>query len=325
MDVSPRALRAVTFREKLRGYHPDDVDQFLERVAEGVAALQAKLEEALGRADRAEQERTVATEGEDAVQRTLKLAQRTADLALKEAKDEATRLVTEARNEASRLAEEAQRALRADLERLEAARTQLHSDVLAMQQYVDQERTRVRTVLADLLRKVDGTARRAPAPPVAAKIDVPAPPARRIVAEPPASSASPEVSSVPSPVPVPVPVPDSDFAFAGLPEPAEPVEPAELTPVAHLATENGTPADGPAPASSPAPTPPRFRREPQPPPVSGTPFGAARPSSGPPSGPPPGPRRAEVAPDPSPSPVQDDDTVSAANDEPSGFRRLLGR
>ena len=92
MDVSPRALRAVTFREKLRGYHPDDVDQFLERVSEGIAALQAKLDDALTRAERAELERSTAIEGEDAVQRTLVLAQRTADLALKEAREEAARL-----------------------------------------------------------------------------------------------------------------------------------------------------------------------------------------------------------------------------------------
>ena len=29
MEVSPKALREVEFREKMRGYHPEDVDQFL--------------------------------------------------------------------------------------------------------------------------------------------------------------------------------------------------------------------------------------------------------------------------------------------------------
>jgi cell division initiation protein len=35
VDVSPQTIRQVEFREKLRGYHQDDVDEFLERVAAG--------------------------------------------------------------------------------------------------------------------------------------------------------------------------------------------------------------------------------------------------------------------------------------------------
>ena len=107
MDVSPRALRAVTFREKLRGYHPEDVDKFLERVAEGVAGLQTKLEEALARAEKAEKDRAEATVSEESVQRTLTLAQRTADMALREAKDAAARIGRPARDDADRIAEAA--------------------------------------------------------------------------------------------------------------------------------------------------------------------------------------------------------------------------
>jgi DivIVA domain-containing protein len=33
MDLTPQTLRDVEFREKLRGYHPDDVDDFLEEAA----------------------------------------------------------------------------------------------------------------------------------------------------------------------------------------------------------------------------------------------------------------------------------------------------
>lgn len=260
MDVSPRALRAVTFREKLRGYHPEDVDKFLERVAEGVAALQEKLEEALTRASTAEQARAEASVSEEAVQRTLTLAQRTADMALKEAKEEAARIVAEARDEADRIADEAQRQLREDLEKLETARKQLADDVRAMHQYVDQERTRVRTALSEILRKVDSTARKAPPPPAPSKLDVPPGVAR------------PErtLRSVESPAP-------------------EPVEDAELAP----------------PVTEPA----LPRREPQPPPVAGRPFGAARPAAGKPAGPPPGPRRMpdpQDPPDPSPEPTFED-------------------
>jgi DivIVA domain-containing protein len=257
MDVSPGALRAITFRERLRGYHPEDVDQFLERVAEGVAALQAKLDEALARADAAEQAGSEAADAEDAVRRTLMLAQRTADLALKEAKEEATRLVTEAQEAADKIAEDAQRQLRADIEKLETARKQLHDDVVAMQQYVEQERVRIRSGLADLVRKVDGLAGRPPVPPVPTKVDVP--PLRRLASNPSPSASRPSpVASVVTPPPSP-------------PSPASPATP-------------------PPAAPAPVDTTIAPRREPQPPPVSGSPFTPAR-VAGPPSGPPPGPRR----------------------------------
>lgn len=284
----------MTFREKLRGYHPDDVDQFLERVAEGVAALQSKLDAALARAEKAESERPV--DGEDAVQRTLVLAQRTADLALKEAKEEASRLVAEAKATAERLSEQAQKQLRSDLERLEAARKHLNDDVLAMQQYVESERTRVRNALAELVRKLDSSSRKAPAPPAATKLDLP--PKNPVIA-------------IPEPVARPATAPEPPIPEAIAPEPAEPV--AEPVEAAELV------------AAEPEPAP---RREPQPPPVSGMTFGAAR-VAGRPTGPPPGPRRfalAEAADQAAEStdPPGDGETPNK-DDEHSGLRRLFGR
>ena len=55
MDISPKILREVEFREKFRGYHPEDVDMFLERVAAGIEALQVQLRQATERAAHAEQ------------------------------------------------------------------------------------------------------------------------------------------------------------------------------------------------------------------------------------------------------------------------------
>lgn len=55
MDVSPETIRTVEFRERLRGYNQDDVDQFLERMAAGVEILQQRLRDASQRAARAEE------------------------------------------------------------------------------------------------------------------------------------------------------------------------------------------------------------------------------------------------------------------------------
>ena len=50
MDLTPETLRSATFRDKLRGYHPDDVDEFLESVARGLEVLLARLRDASERA-----------------------------------------------------------------------------------------------------------------------------------------------------------------------------------------------------------------------------------------------------------------------------------
>lgn len=113
MDVSPKTLREVEFREKMRGYHPEDVDQFLERVAAGIEVLQDRLRQAIERAQRAEQAATEAGGNDDALRRTLLLAQRTADLAVQEAREQAARIVTAAEQQAQTLVGDADQRVRA--------------------------------------------------------------------------------------------------------------------------------------------------------------------------------------------------------------------
>jgi cell division initiation protein len=113
MDVSPKTLREVEFREKMRGYHPEDVDQFLERVAAGIEVLQDRLRQAIERAQRAEQAATEAGGNDDALRRTLLLAQRTADLAVQEGRDQAARIVAAAEQQAQSLVAESEQRVHA--------------------------------------------------------------------------------------------------------------------------------------------------------------------------------------------------------------------
>ena len=160
MDVSPNTIREIEFREKLRGYNQDDVDEFLERVAAGVEILQERLREATERAVRAEQQAREVFDGDDSLRRTLGLAQRTADLAVQEARDHAARIIEaaeahglalaeEARENARRLADEAQSQIWADVGRLETAREQLRQDVVKLATYLETERDRIETSLLE--------------------------------------------------------------------------------------------------------------------------------------------------------------------------------
>jgi cell division initiation protein len=184
MDVSPQTLREVEFREKLRGYNQDDVDEFLERVAAGVEILQDRLRQAMDRVARAEQRASETNEADEAVRKTLVLAQRTADLAVQEAREqadreldaaraEAKRIEAEAHAQARRIAQEAQARLRADLAALEVARSRLRSDVVALERHVDEQRAKVRDAMRDALKRLDSHVPGVAAAPPAQQIDIP--------------------------------------------------------------------------------------------------------------------------------------------------------
>jgi DivIVA domain-containing protein len=103
MDVTPQLLKDVEFRQKVRGYDPDEVDDFLERVGLAFAQLQDRLREATdqietanARAAQAEARVRDTSEMDDTLRRTLVLAQRTADAAVKEAEEQAAAIRSDA-------------------------------------------------------------------------------------------------------------------------------------------------------------------------------------------------------------------------------------
>ena len=108
MDVSPKLLREVEFREQWRGYNPDEVDELLERVAAVLEELHAELHAARERADEAERGASSANAFDEQLKRTLVLAQRTADALLSEAREEAATLLADAERRAHVLTTEAE-------------------------------------------------------------------------------------------------------------------------------------------------------------------------------------------------------------------------
>lgn len=173
MDLSARVLREVEFRDRLRGYDTDEVDEFLEKVAVAVEELQRQALELAERAERAERAEKAASEravgeDEDSIRRTLVLAQRTADLAIREAQEqaalltdtaraEAESLVTEARENAQRIAAESDRRLRDETIRLEDQREQIRGDLNTLASLLETERERLTDALGSALRFVERT------------------------------------------------------------------------------------------------------------------------------------------------------------------------
>ena len=162
MEWTAQTIREVEFREKLRGYHPDDVDAFVEQVAAVFEQLQASVA-APPAAPVADAESAVS---DDTIRKTLLMAQRTADLVLAEAEESAARLLGDARTEADALIAEASRLagdleaegrerLAAEISELERSRAELQHDVEVLHRYADGQRQRMRELLAEQLRVLD--------------------------------------------------------------------------------------------------------------------------------------------------------------------------
>ncbi len=187
MDITPQVINEVEFPLKVRGYDPDEVDDFLERMAVGVGQLQERVEQLTERAATAERRAaelekrvregvpdmaagspaamTPAQETEQ-LSRTLAMAQRFVDQAMKEAQDDADGLVAEATDrsqrmhteadvEIERLRNEAETEIAGEVRRLEAARSSLQDDVEALTRHADDQRARLRASLAEFERLLD--------------------------------------------------------------------------------------------------------------------------------------------------------------------------
>jgi DivIVA domain-containing protein len=213
MDLTSQVLHDVEFREAKRGgYHTQDVDEFLERLAvavdrqeaqlrearQRVAAAEARAADAERRAEESERRGGGGSDADETLKRTLVLAQRTADAAIREAEeqaarllagaeDEAQRLVTEARDasaqayadaeeEARRAQHEARTRVLAELQELEAGRELLRGDVELLEAHIEQQRERLRLTIRDLTALVeDPAALREAIVPAMAEVTIPQP------------------------------------------------------------------------------------------------------------------------------------------------------
>lgn len=229
MDLTPQLLNDVAFHEAKKGYNTQEVDDFLERLAVGLERKEAQLLEAKSRIDQAEArveeaERRAAeavarasetSDADDTLKRTLVLAQRTADAAIKEAEEQAARTLSSAQDQAARMLADAQEAtararaeaevearqaqeeararVLAELQELEAARDQLQGDVDLLDRHLDDQRNRLRDSLRDLQRIVDDPT---------ALGEVPAPAVSEVSVPDLAPSPAPAPAASPSPPPV---------------------------------------------------------------------------------------------------------------------------
>jgi cell division initiation protein len=184
MEMSPQQVRNASFKSSKRGFDTEEVQAFLRDVAESLEAAQnqstameararaavARLQEVSTARETAE---PVSSGDAETISRTLLLAQRTADATVSEAKSEAERIVTaaheeaattidstremssrlleEARNEARQVSEVERKTVQSEVEALLARRDFLESDVDQLEQFLVDQRDRLRQAASSLL------------------------------------------------------------------------------------------------------------------------------------------------------------------------------
>ena len=213
MELTSQAINEAEFSMAKRGYDPDQVDEFLEKLAVAVDKQNEALGEARERAAMAERraaeaerrlaerperplsvaapaapapapqrvgpspaEVTAAAEAElETLKRTLVLAQKTADATVREAEDEAKRMIATAERDAEAAEASTRARLLAEIATLDSGRNVLQADLVLLERHLEEQRLRLRSSVADLQRLLDDPGRLKPAPvPSLADVDLPA-------------------------------------------------------------------------------------------------------------------------------------------------------
>ncbi|MDZ7677139.1 MAG: DivIVA domain-containing protein [Acidimicrobiales bacterium] len=150
MDLTPQLFRDVQFTERRGAYDKDEVNAFLARVGTAVGQMQERLREAQRRVEATEDHiaklEAAAREQKDAdetLRRTLVLAQRTADAAVSEAKDEAEGIVADARQRADEMLVQAEEAVRRDVG---ATRDRLEAEIRDLEGHRDEMLERIKVI-----------------------------------------------------------------------------------------------------------------------------------------------------------------------------------
>ena len=145
MDLSAIDVQQKTFRERFRGYDPDDVEDFLDRVVETLRGHELKLRQQQESLDALQQDLAGTKEAEEAIKRTYITAQRTSQEMVSEAQAKANSIVDKAKNQAESAASEARAELKRTREEATAEHDALNRRVAQLRSAVGDLQTRLKS------------------------------------------------------------------------------------------------------------------------------------------------------------------------------------
>ena len=201
MELTARDIHEKQFHDAWRGYNQEEVDDFLDRVAEVFDVTRRENAALQGRVHELEQALTTSRETEEMLKKTLVSAQQAAEEAIAKAQEKANAIVTEAEERATRTNEETRqrlssteaeirrRMLDADREHT-VRRRELDASIDRLRSFEHELKTRLETFLQQQVQSLESLTESPPpdtgtdSRPEAERADTQTPGARRDTAAP---------------------------------------------------------------------------------------------------------------------------------------------
>lgn len=164
MSVTPETIEKQLFTQRFRGYDQEEVDRFLDRVSARLSELTherdelaRERDELAARVRELEESGGESQESEKLLQRTLVVAQRTADETVHDARATAEQTIADARAEAEEITADARRQAAAEQERAREIAARISEAVEDFARFRGDLRERFEAAVAEQLAVLDRT------------------------------------------------------------------------------------------------------------------------------------------------------------------------
>lgn len=158
MNLTPQDIQR-DFKERFRGYDPDEVDEHLSRLADRLVSLQDERDQLVERVRELERSSGGSGNGtldsERLLKRTLIAAEQTADRVVSDAESEAERVVSDARRRADELLASARSAADREWREARDGADRVRRAVAHLRAFRDDYTERVRSAIAEQLAVLD--------------------------------------------------------------------------------------------------------------------------------------------------------------------------
>jgi DivIVA domain-containing protein len=160
MSLTPQDVQR-DFKERFRGYDPDEVDEHLSRLADRLVSLQDERDQLAERVHEMERSggggnsNNGTLDSERLLKRTLIAAEQTADRVVSEAESEAERVVSDARRRADELLASARSAADREWREARDGADRVRRAVAHLRAFRDDYTERVRSAIAEQLAVLD--------------------------------------------------------------------------------------------------------------------------------------------------------------------------
>lgn len=154
MDLTARHIHEKQFHDAWRGYNQEEVDEFLDRVAEQMNRLERETAALQGRLRELDQMVEASRSTEDMLKKTLVTAQQAAEEAIATAKTKAEALVAEAETRAQRANDELKHRVATAEEEVRRKTAEVERQQLARRRETQQSIERLEAFETDIKRRL---------------------------------------------------------------------------------------------------------------------------------------------------------------------------